>query len=235
MKMIVIWNFRQKTDFDSICFLSGLVFHFQYGSKWTFGDVTQHLEGFGTQNRGIKVLSQRGNKNKTCQWRERKNMTSLFSKSLSFVLMVSFTWKCSCPGTTLCGNSGRNMAMNAGKLHSALSLSGPTPANLNTCSGMSGVLPWSIRRWFRRKLGGARRQRVAGMDRPMLEKNPRHPDESSSSDLCGGTGKSRTLKEASETSEYFLKSPKSKVKDLTVVLQPAPSVTGTASAGMAGN
>lgn len=73
------------------------------------------------------------------------------------------------------------------------------------------------------------------MDRPMLEKNPRHPDESSSSDLCGGTEKSRTLKEASETSEYFLKSPKSKVKDLTVVLQPAPSVTGTASAGMAGN
>lgn len=31
------------THFDSICFLFGLVFHFQYGSKWTFGDVTQHL------------------------------------------------------------------------------------------------------------------------------------------------------------------------------------------------
>lgn len=216
--MIVVRNFRQETDFDSICFLSGLVFHFQYGSKWTFGDVTQHLEGFGTQNRDIKVLSHRGNK-----------------KSLSSVLEASFTWKCSCPGTTLWGNSGRNMAMNAGKLHSALSLSGPTPANLSTCSGMSGALPWRIRRWFRRKPGGARRQRVAGMDRPMLEKNPRHPDESSSSDLCRGDGKSRTLKEASETSEYFLKRLETKVKDPTVVLQPAPSVTSTDSAGMAGN
>lgn len=40
-----IWNvrFRQKTDFDSICFLFGLVLHFQDGSKWTFGDVTQNL------------------------------------------------------------------------------------------------------------------------------------------------------------------------------------------------
>lgn len=73
------------------------------------------------------------------------------------------------------------------------------------------------------------------MDRPMLEKNPRHPDESSSSDLCRGDGKSRTLKEASETSEYFLKRLETKVKDPTVVLQPAPSVTSTDSAGMAGN
>lgn len=101
------------------------------------------------------------------------------------------TWKCSCPGTVLWGNSGRNMAMNPGRLHSALSLSGPTPANLRTCSGMSGALPWSIRRWPRRRAGGARRQRPAGMDRPMLERKPRHPDEKSSSsglseDLCRG-------------------------------------------------
>lgn len=183
--MIVFGNFRRKTDFDSICFLSGLVFHFQYGSEWTFGDVTQHLEGFGTRNRDIKVLSHREQKqNKSVTWVWKYNK-SIFQVS-QFCLGGEFTWKCSCPGTTLWGNSGRNMAINAGKLHSALSLSGPTPANLNTCSGMSGALPCSIRRWFRRKLGGARRQRVAGMDRPMLEKNPRHPDESSSSDLCRG-------------------------------------------------
>lgn len=87
------------------------------------------------------------------------------------------TWKCSCPGTALWGNSGRNMVMKAGRLHSALSFSGPTPANLRTCSGMSGGLPWSIRRCPRRRAGGARRQRPAGIDRPTLERNPRHPDE----------------------------------------------------------
>lgn len=113
-------------------------------------------------------------------------MINPFSKSVSFVLDVRFTWKCSCPGTALWGNSGRNMAMKAGKLHSALSLSGPTPASLRTCSGMSGALPWSIRRRFSRRAGGARRQRVAGMDRPMLERKPRQPDESSSSDLWRG-------------------------------------------------
>lgn len=96
------------------------------------------------------------------------------------------TWKCSCPGNDLWGNSGRNIAMNAGRLHSALNLSGPTPANLRTCSGISGALPWSIRRWPRRKAGGARRQRPAGIDRPTLERKPRHPDESSSSGLCRG-------------------------------------------------
>lgn len=127
-------------------------------------------------NSNIKVL----------RHRERGNMRNASSKSVSFVLEVIFTWKCSCPGTTLWGNSGKNMAMNAGKLHSDLSLSGPTPANLRTWSGMSGALPWSIRRRFRRKPGGARRQRVAGMDRPMLERKPRHPDESSSSDLWRG-------------------------------------------------
>lgn len=51
----------------------------------------------------------------------------------------------------------------------------------------------------------------------------------------GGTGKSRTLKEASETSEYCLNSLETKVKDPTVELQPAPSLPGTVSAGMAGD
>lgn len=103
------------------------------------------------------------------------------------------TWKCSCPGKVLWGNSGRNMAMNPGRLHSALSLSGPTPASLRTCSGISGALPWSIRRWPRRRAGGARRQMLAGMDRPMLDRKPRHPDEKSSSSclsagLCSEEG-----------------------------------------------
>lgn len=108
-------------------------------------------------------------------------------------LEVRSTWKCSCPGTVLWGNSGRNMVMNPGRLHSALSLSGPTPANLRTCSGISGGLPWSIRRCPRRRAGGARRQRPAGMDRPMLERKLRHPDEKCSSScpsagLCWGEG-----------------------------------------------
>lgn len=113
-------------------------------------------------------------------WKCEKNKSNAFS-----VLKLRSTWKCSCPGTVLWGNSGRNMVINAGRLHSALSLSGPTLANLRTCSGISGALPWSIRRWPRRKAGGARRQRPAGIDRPMLERKPRHPDDSSSSDLCG--------------------------------------------------
>lgn len=89
--------------------------------------------------------------------------------------------------------------MNPGRLHSALSLSGPTPANLRTCSGMSGALPWSIRRWPRRRAGGARRHRPAGIDRPMLDRKPRHPDEKSSSScpsacLCRGDRKKRSLR-----------------------------------------
>lgn len=88
------------------------------------------------------------------------------------------------------------MVIKPGRLHSALSLSGPTPANLRTCSGMSGVLPWSIRRWPRRSVGGARRQRPAGIDIPMLERKPRHPDEKCSSscpsvDLCRADGRGR--------------------------------------------
>lgn len=71
--------------------------------------------------------------------------------------------------------------MNPGRLHSALSLCGPTPANLRTCSGISGGLPWSIRRCPRRRADEERRQRPAGIDRPMLERKLRHPDEKCSS------------------------------------------------------
>ena len=87
------------------------------------------------------------------------------------------TWKCSCPGTVLWGNSGRNMETKPGRLHSALSLSGPTAPRPSTCSGMEGALSWSIRRWPRRRAEGARRHRPAGRDRPTLERNPRQPEE----------------------------------------------------------
>lgn len=119
--------------------------------------------------------------------RERKHQPGTL-QSLDYPFPVKHsTWKRSCPGTALWGNSGRNMLMNPGRLHSARSLSGPTPANLRTCSGISGGLPWSIRRWPRRRAGGARRQRPAGMDSPMLEMKPRHPDEKCSS-CCPSEG-----------------------------------------------
>lgn len=150
--------------------------------------------GGAKKQRQTGVQTQRKKENTSdCSGEKVKNNKSnaLSSHIESYTLLLSVlelrcTWKCSCPGTVLWGNSGRNIAMNAGRLHSALSLSGPTPANLKTCSGMSGALPSSIRRWPRRKAGGARRQRPAGIDRPMLERKPRHPDESSSSDLCKG-------------------------------------------------
>lgn len=143
----------------------GLVLHFQNGSERTFGDVTQHLVTTERQKDG------RGSTRE--HWKEPGRQSG------------GQTWKCSWPGTVLWGNSGRNMAMKTGRLHSDLSLSGPTPASLRTCSGMSGVLPCSMRRRPRRRAGLARRQRPAGSDRPTVERKPRHRDaSSSSSSLC---------------------------------------------------
>lgn len=106
---------------------------------------------------------------------ERKHLR-LSIITLVLLLGMSSTWKCSCPGTGLWGNSGRNMETNPGKLHSALSMPRPTPANLSTCSGTSGALLWSIRRWPRPRAGGARRQMPAGIERPTVERKPRQPE-----------------------------------------------------------
>lgn len=104
--MIVFRNFRQKTDFDSICFLSGLVLHFQYGSEWTFGDVTQHLEGFRTRNRGIKVLSQWEQKqNKSVTW-VRKYNKSIFQVS-QFCVGGEFHLKVLVPRHNFVGEFGQ--------------------------------------------------------------------------------------------------------------------------------
>ena len=87
------------------------------------------------------------------------------------------TWKSCGPGPLLWGNSGRNMEMKLGRLHSALSLSGPTPARRSTWSGMSGALVWSILRGPRRRAVGARWHSPPGRDRPTPERKPRHPEE----------------------------------------------------------
>lgn len=87
--------------------------------------------------------------------------------------LASLTWKCSCPGTLRWGNSGRNMLIKLGKLHSMQSFSGP--GNEETrCSGMDGSLSQIILCDPIRN--GLILQSPAGREIPTAERNPLHLD-----------------------------------------------------------